>query len=235
MRKARGTRRLAPKNNHTTQSIKTKTKTTNQNPKQIRTEVVGAAAALEEAGGEKWTAERALQAAKDGVDVAKALEEPARRSLLRREMSKRLTDGAAKFDANTLLVELPKVLGIEQKRVDALVRELVGSRKRMLLVQAVSQHRQKRPGDAAVSLNNLLSAYRAKPESGGNAGAVQWGEREELRDLYGAYCAQVCFLGGEGVWAGADLLVPGLPISARGAVRMRGEETYPRRSSYIVC
>jgi hypothetical protein len=44
--------------------------------------------------------------------------------------------------------------------VDALVKELVGSRKRMLLVQAVSQHRQKRNSDAVTSLSNLISAYR---------------------------------------------------------------------------
>jgi hypothetical protein len=56
-------------------------------------------------------------------------------------------------------------------------------------VQAVSQYRQKRPGDSITSLNNLLSAYRAQPEEG--LGVVQWGEREELKDLFSAYCAKV--------------------------------------------
>lgn len=62
------------------------------------------------------------------------------------------------------------------------------------MVQAVSQHRQRRPGDAAVSMLNLISAYRAQPEQtaeGGAVGAVQWGEREELKDLYGIFCAKV--------------------------------------------
>jgi hypothetical protein len=81
------------------------------------------------------------------------------------------------------------MLGIEEKRVRMLLRELVGARKRMLLVQAVSQYRQKRPGDSVTSLNNLLSAYRAQPEEG--LGVVQWGEREELKDLFSTYCAKV--------------------------------------------
>ncbi|GBF94257.1 110 kDa translocon of chloroplast envelope inner membrane [Raphidocelis subcapitata] len=157
--------------------------------REIRTEMVGATAALEEAGGQKWTTERVLEAHKEGIDVKKALEEPARRVLLRREMDKRLGDGRAQFDAKLLLQELPQILGIEQRRVDALVKELVGSRKRMLLVQAVSQHRQKRMGDAVTSLSNLISAYRAIPEKGG-VGAVQWGEREELKDLFATYCAK---------------------------------------------
>jgi hypothetical protein len=95
-----------------------------------------------------------------------------------------------------------QILGIEQRRIDTLLRELVGSRKRMLLVQAVSQHRQKRPGDAVTSLNNLISAYRASPEKGG-VGAVQWGEHEELKELLGTYCNKV---GGEGQWWKRQLL-----------------------------
>lgn len=84
-----------------------------------------------------------------------------------------------------------QILGIDERKLNGLLRELIGSRKRMLLVQAVSQHRQKRGADIVVSLNNLLSAYRAQPEKGGNGGAVTWGEREELKDIYGAYCARV--------------------------------------------
>lgn len=66
--------------------------------------------------------------------------------------------------------------------------------RRMLLVQAVSQHRQRRPGDSVTSLLNLISAYRAQPEegaAGGSVGVVQWGEREELKELYGLFTAKV--------------------------------------------
>lgn len=55
----------------------------------------------------------------------------------------------------------------------------------------MSQHRQKRGGELVVSLNNLISVYRAQPEKGGNAGAAQWGEREELKEIYGSYCSRV--------------------------------------------
>jgi hypothetical protein len=66
--------------------------------------------------------------------------------------------------------------------------------RRMLLVQAVSQHRQRRPGDSVTSLLNLISAYRAQPEestAGGSVGVVQWGEREELKELYGLFTGRV--------------------------------------------
>lgn len=100
---------------------------------------------------------------------------------------------AAEFDADLLLKKLPQILGIEEKRVRMLLKELVGSRKRMLLVQAVSQNRQRRPNDAVTSLNNLISAYRASPENAETAGVgvVSWGEREELKDLYSLYCSKV--------------------------------------------
>jgi hypothetical protein len=76
---------------------------------QVRTEVLGAGAGLEEAGGQKWTVERVLQAHKEGLNVKDAIEEGARRVLLRREMDKRLGDGKGKFNAKLLLDELPKV------------------------------------------------------------------------------------------------------------------------------
>jgi len=176
--------------------------TPKRRPQQIRTEVMGASAALEGTGGQKWTVERVVEAHKEGIDVKKALEDPSRRMLLRRELDKRLGDGKGNFDAKLLLDELPKILGIDQRRIDALLRELVGSRKRMLLVQAVSQHRQKRRDDAVTSLNNLISVYRAVPEKEG-VGAVQWGEREELKELLGTYCLKVRLHGG--LWRGCRM------------------------------
>jgi len=71
--------------------------------------VLGASAQMEEAGGQKWTVERVLQAHKEGIDLKEALEESTRRVLLRRELDKRLGDGKAKFNAKLLLEELPKV------------------------------------------------------------------------------------------------------------------------------
>jgi hypothetical protein len=70
--------------------------------------MVGASAALEEAGGQKWTVDRVLEEHKAGTDVKKALEDPARRVLLRREVDRRLGDGRAEFDAKLLLQELPQ-------------------------------------------------------------------------------------------------------------------------------
>uniref|UniRef100_A0A383VE54 Uncharacterized protein n=1 Tax=Tetradesmus obliquus TaxID=3088 RepID=A0A383VE54_TETOB len=161
--------------------------------REARTEVLGAAAAFE--GEERWTVDKVMAMHKEGgVTVSKMLEEPQRRLMLRKEIDKKLNDGKADFDAQYLLKELPAVLDIDEKRVRMLLKELVGARKRMLLVQAVSQHRQRRPNDSVVSLSNLISAYRAVPEEakeGGSVGVVQWGEREELKDLYAIFCDSV--------------------------------------------
>ena len=53
--------------------------------------------------------------------------------------------------------------------------------------QAISFLRQKKLGEAAKALNNLLSCEAALP----SAAPAQWGEREELQDLFSAYLSQV--------------------------------------------
>ncbi|KAI8462392.1 MAG: hypothetical protein J3K34DRAFT_448722 [Monoraphidium minutum] len=191
--------------------------------REIRTEVMGASAALDDAGGQKWTVERVLEAHKEGVDVQKALEEPARRTLLRRELDKCLGDGRAEFDAELLLGTLPKILGVDEKRVGTLLKELIGSRKRMLLVQAVSQHRQKRGGDAITSLNNLISTYRAQPDKAG-VGAIQWGEREELKDMFTAYCGKVEEASKQEELAGLFGLSPEERDAARAPLVLAGKQ-----------
>ncbi len=46
-----------------------------------------------------------------------------------------------------MLKKLPAMLGLDERKIKTVVKELVASRKRMLLVQAVSQFRQKRPSE----------------------------------------------------------------------------------------
>jgi hypothetical protein len=167
--------------------------------REVRTEVLGVAAAMEDTStGERYTPARIMELAKEGVDVEKMMEEPARRSLLRRELDKRLSDGLGEFDGQYLLVELPKALGIDERRVKSLLKELAGpSRSRTLLVQAVSHHRQRRPREVATCLLNFLSAARARLP-GSEAKPVQWAEREELKDLYGEFCSEVADAGKRG-------------------------------------
>ncbi|GFH05898.1 uncharacterized protein HaLaN_00440, partial [Haematococcus lacustris] len=98
-----------------------------------RTEMSGSAAVAEEGG--KWTLERVLELAKSGGDVIDTVEEATRRALFRREFEKRVSDGTGDFDAQFVLKELPALLGLEDKRVMSVVKELVGTRRRLLLVQ----------------------------------------------------------------------------------------------------
>ena len=98
-----------------------------------------------------------------------------------------MPSGTGELNADYVLNQLPAMLSLDEKKTKPIVKEIIGSRKRMLLVQAVSQYRQKRPAEAVVSLQNLLSCTRALPEKE----AMQWSEKAELRDIFQAYCNQV--------------------------------------------
>lgn len=62
---------------------------------EVRTDVLGAAAALDQE--ERWTVEKVVKMHKEGVTVSKVLEEPQRRMLLRKEVDKRLSDGKGEY------------------------------------------------------------------------------------------------------------------------------------------
>ena len=95
--------------------------------------------------------------------------------------------GTGDLDPEYVLKQLPSMLSLEEKKIKPIIKEIVASRRRMLLVQAVSQYRQKRPAETVVSLQNLLSCSRALPEKD----AMLWSERAELRDIFQAFCSQV--------------------------------------------
>lgn len=75
-----------------------------------------------------------------------------------------LPTGSGDLSADYFLKELPLMLSLEEKKTKPIVKEIVSSRKRMLLVQAVSQYRQKRPAETVVSLQNLLRLARVEGE-----------------------------------------------------------------------
>lgn len=152
--------------------------------KQARTEVFGAQAATEDG---RWTIERITQVTKAGGSIDGIVEESTRRVLFRKEFEKAVTDGLGEFDKEYLLHQLPKMLDLEEKKIKPIIKELVGSRKRLLLVSAISQYRQQRPAELTSSLLNLLSCNRALPE----AAPMSWGERGELKDVYATFCARV--------------------------------------------
>lgn len=85
-----------------------------------------------------------------------------------------------------MLTALPALLVMPASKVKQIVKEEVGSRKRTLLVQAVSQYRQRRVHETVISLNNLISCVRLMPEEK----AMPWKERSELLDVFGVFCAK---------------------------------------------
>lgn len=154
--------------------------------KAAKSEVYGSAAAAMDEGG-RWTLERVLDVYKAGGSIEDMVDEVTRRNIYRKEIERSITDGSGELNANFILKKLPfEVLCLNENKVRLIIKELVASRKRMLLVQAVSQHRQKRPDETVVSLQNLLSCVRALPEKE----PMQWSEKAELRDVFQIYCSE---------------------------------------------
>lgn len=52
------------------------------------------------------------------------------------QVQERLNDGSGNFDADRLLVEMPRELAIPQKKVDAAMKTLTKDKRRTVLVQA---------------------------------------------------------------------------------------------------
>ena len=129
--------------------------------------------------------DRILEVTNKGGSIDGLVEETTRRNIFRKELERKVTDGSGDLDAEFLIQKLPKILLLDDRKVAMVVKELVASRKRMLLVQAVSQLRQKRPAESVVSLQNLLSCNRALPEKE----AMQWSERAELKDIFQLFCS----------------------------------------------
>ncbi|GLC39997.1 hypothetical protein PLESTB_000120100 [Pleodorina starrii] len=151
--------------------------------KAARTEVYGSASAAEDG---KWTIDRVLEMHKNGANVENLMEEVTRRNLFRKEIIKKVTDGSGDADSAHYLQALPAALALPANKVRLIVKEEVATRKRMLLVQAVSQFRQRRVHEAVTSLQNLLSCVALQPEEG----PIPWKERGELQEVYGLYCAK---------------------------------------------
>lgn len=150
--------------------------------KSVRTQVLGSSSADDG----KYTIEKLVEMHKAGLSVEGLVEDVTRRNMFRKEVEKKLNDGTGDFDSRYLLEELPKVLGVEQRRVDSIVKELAESRKRMLLVQAVSQLRQRRRAEAQLSMANLVSCLKARPQ----ATPLAWNDNDELVTLFTAFASQ---------------------------------------------
>ncbi|GFR49409.1 hypothetical protein Agub_g11462 [Astrephomene gubernaculifera] len=151
--------------------------------KAARVEVYGSASAAEDG---KWSIERVLELHKNGGSIENLMEEVTRRNLFRREVAKKVQDGTGEADTSYYLQTLPTALALPANKVRLIVKEEVGSRKRMLLVQAVSQWRQRRLREAVTSLNNLLSCVALQPEEH----PIAWKEAGELQEVYGLFCVK---------------------------------------------
>lgn len=84
---------------------------------------------------------------------------------LLRQVADVLSGGTGEFDEERLLRELPESLALPERRVRSAIEAQAGDRKRNVLVQAVSQLRQRKLDDAVKSLNNLLACNKVRLSS----------------------------------------------------------------------
>lgn len=100
------------------------------------------------------------------------------------------------MDDEYMLKKLPEELSLDEKKVQRLAEELAKDKKRTILVQAISNLRQRNPKGVAAALNNLAVAYKLVPGE-----SEKWGDRTEVLDLFSVYVSKVCCCcGGGGVW-----------------------------------
>lgn len=76
------------------------------------------------------------------------------------QMADALSSGTGEFNRTHFLEELPKQLGIKERRVKSALEGLARDRKRSTLVQSVSYLRQKKVDEAVKSLNNLVACHK---------------------------------------------------------------------------
>lgn len=75
-------------------------------------------------------------------------------------MADALTSGTGDFDHHRFIEELPKKLGIKERKVKSAIEGLAKDRKRSTLVQSISYLRQRNGDEAVKSLNNLLACHK---------------------------------------------------------------------------
>jgi hypothetical protein len=132
------------------------------------------------------TLDRILELKDAGVEPTSIVNADMLQQLYRQEISSKLSDGTGTFDADKLLNEIPKELGIDAEKAASIAKSLSADKRRVTLVQAVSFLRQKKTKNAVESLNNLMACGMADPGSE----PEKWNEPEEIADLYSVYCAK---------------------------------------------
>ena len=119
-----------------------------------------------------------------GVDPISVISKDMLQKMYRDEVNAKLSDGTGAFDADKLLNEIPKELGIDADKAASIAKSLSAEKRRVTLVQAVSMLRQKKTKSTVESLNNLMACGMADP----NSAPEKWNEPEEISDLFSLYC-----------------------------------------------
>ena len=132
------------------------------------------------------TLDRILELKDAGVDPISVVNSDMLQQLYRQEISSKLSDGTGTFNADRLLNEIPKELGIDSEKAASIAKSLSADKRRVTLVQAVSMLRQKKTKSTVESLNNLMSCGLADP----NSEPEKWNDAEEIADLYSLYCSK---------------------------------------------
>ncbi|KAK9831616.1 hypothetical protein WJX74_002584 [Apatococcus lobatus] len=127
--------------------------------------------------------QRLLDMQESGVDINSFTSSEMRLNMYSKEVQQNLSDGTGEFDEQHMLKKLPQQLGLNERQVKQAIEGLAASRKQTVLVQGIANLRARKLPEVIRDLNNLLACNKALPSEQ----SMQWREKEELLDLYGAY------------------------------------------------
>lgn len=116
------------------------------------------------------------------VDIENLMSQDSRNLLYRKEVERMLTNGTGVFNKEEMINEIPKMLILDEKKVQPMVLDIAKKQKRDSLVSSIAQIRQKDADASYRSIKNMLACHQADDTTG-----ISWPVMEELQDLYSLY------------------------------------------------
>eukprot|EP00210_Caulerpa_lentillifera_P002696 g2576.t1 len=122
-----------------------------------------------------------------GVEIESFTSPEFRRRLYQQEAEKVMSDGQGLFDEDYMFVKLPTSLSIDPEKAKQSVEEVANDKKRLQVVQAMSDLRMKKLDDVVYDVNNLLVCAKILGLHKAANGSPIWERKEEVLDLYSVY------------------------------------------------
>jgi len=125
-----------------------------------------------------------LELSQHGTKVEDIVSEKIRMKIFRHEVETVMSDGTGTYDAHKFTVLYPNALRLDPRKALTEVEEIASDKFRKSFVQAISFFRHKKYSELKKTVQNMVSQYRAFPNS------VSWEKKDEINRLYEMYLRQ---------------------------------------------